>query len=127
MVTETLFQKIEELEAEIARMRSFIGCDGCSTGDCPHDTVHDCVKAQGAIIEAATAEIELLNQELETTDWWPKVHKAEAEVERLKVALLATVKVVRGYHGKVAWPIYRDNCPELQAARDVLGVPIKVD
>ena len=60
----TLRPEIVQLKAEVERLKAFQGCDGCSTGDCPHDSVHDCVAAQGKIIEADTAEIERLKAQI---------------------------------------------------------------
>jgi len=41
-------------------IQEYEGCDGCSTGDCPHQNVNDCVKAQGQTIAAQAAEIQKL-------------------------------------------------------------------
>lgn len=49
--------RIAELEAEIKRRDSFSGCDGCSSGDCPHDTDADCIQAQSQIIAEQEAHI----------------------------------------------------------------------
>ena len=48
------------------RARDFEGCDGCSTGDCPHNNVNHCVAAQGKIIAEQAAEIERLKGEVHT-------------------------------------------------------------
>lgn len=40
----------------------FEGCDGCSTGDCPHSNVNDCVQAQAKIIAEQAAEIVQLRE-----------------------------------------------------------------
>lgn len=54
---------IDELIDDIVRVRTFTGCDGCSTSDCPHDDVHDCVQAQAKIIAEQASEIERLKIE----------------------------------------------------------------
>ena len=52
--------EIADLRAEISRRDQFRGCDGCSTGDCPHDTVQECADAQAVTIAEQAAEIERL-------------------------------------------------------------------
>jgi hypothetical protein len=49
--------RIAQLEAELERRDLYRGSDGCSTGDCPHDSVHECTAAQGAIIQEQSALI----------------------------------------------------------------------
>lgn len=57
-------KEIERLRAEIARRDLFAGCDGCSTGDCPHDTVHECCASQAATIREQAAVIASLDDEI---------------------------------------------------------------
>lgn len=61
-----------------AAMSEYEGCDGCSTGDCPHENVNDCVQAQGKIIAEQAAEIDSLAARLAA---------AEAEREGMREAL----------------------------------------
>lgn len=44
----------------IAEIERYDGCDGCSTGDCNHDTQEDCVLAQGRIIAEQAEELNRL-------------------------------------------------------------------
>lgn len=53
---------------ELERLESFQGCDGCSTGDCPHDNVNDCVQSQATTIAAQDAELERLRGVEESKD-----------------------------------------------------------
>lgn len=46
--------------------RASAGCDGCSTGDCPHESVHECVQAQARIIAATEARVRELETVLRT-------------------------------------------------------------
>jgi hypothetical protein len=54
---EALQARVVALEAEIARRDKSYGCDGCSTGDCPHDTVQECADAMSKIIQEQSATI----------------------------------------------------------------------
>jgi hypothetical protein len=54
---EALQARVDALEAEIARRDESYGCDGCSTGDCPHDTVQECADAMSKIIQEQSATI----------------------------------------------------------------------
>lgn len=76
------FCELARAEGEIKRRDSFEGCDGCSTGDCPHDNYPtDCIKAQAEII--AEQEARIVKAE------------AEAVVEKLPVTANG-VRVVPG-------------------------------
>lgn len=50
--------EIDELKKEIEHRDGFIECDGCSTGDCPHDSDRMCIVAQGKIIAEQSAVIQ---------------------------------------------------------------------
>lgn len=54
---------VKKNEAQIHYFDSLYGCDGCSTGDCPHESMGDCIKAQGDLILKQQAEIEPLYHE----------------------------------------------------------------
>lgn len=59
-VLQAQMDLIRELKAEIARRDSFDGCDGCSTGDCPHDFERECIAAQGELIRELEARCQKL-------------------------------------------------------------------
>lgn len=61
--TEQLRARILELEAEIVRRDSYAGCDGCSTGDCPHSSMTECVAASAKVIAEQEARIDALEKE----------------------------------------------------------------
>ena len=44
---------------------AYEGVDGCSTGDCPHGNVNECLAAQGAMIADLAAAIERLEADLD--------------------------------------------------------------
>ena len=46
----------------------------------------------------------------------------DAEIERLRDAVQATIDVVHSWHGPVGWGIYLRDAPELQKARDALRI-----
>lgn len=54
--------ELESLRAEIERRDRFSGCDGCSTGDCPHGTRTECINAQAAVIAEQAARIQQLDE-----------------------------------------------------------------
>ena len=55
-ITEATAAKDAKISKQEERL-SFDGCDGCSTGDCPHDNVNDCVKAQAGMIRDAECRL----------------------------------------------------------------------
>lgn len=55
---------IDDAISIVERVEKFDGCDGCSTGDCPHNNVNDCVKAQAKTIAEQAATIDHLAAEL---------------------------------------------------------------
>ena len=51
-----------------------------------------------------------------------QIKARDAEIERLRDAVQATLDVVHSWHGQVGWGIYLRNAPELQNARDALRI-----
>jgi len=97
-------QRAERAEAEIKRRDSFKGCDGCSTGDCPHDNYPtDCINAQAKIIAEQEA----------------RIVKAEAVVGKLPRDLENNTVFV----GDTVWRIQHSDTPErlTVASIDELG------
>lgn len=43
-------KRAEQAEAEVKHRESYDGFDGCSTGDCPHSDVNDCLQSQAKTI-----------------------------------------------------------------------------
>ena len=64
-VVRSLVKSAKDLNDEIARRDGFSGCDGCSTGDCPHGDVNECLAAQGRIIAEQEAKIVSMQEQLD--------------------------------------------------------------
>jgi hypothetical protein len=60
----------DQIRDGISRLNSFSGCDGCSTGDCTHDNMSDCLKAQGEMIAQQEAEIHRLQEKIQREPVW---------------------------------------------------------
>lgn len=81
------------------------GVDGCSTGDCPHDNVNDCVKSQAEDIAQQAKHIATLTARLA---------EAERERDRLRsVIRLAIDELRRGVTPHAAIANDLQSCPAL--------------
>lgn len=79
LTIEAALKRIAALEAELARRDEYNYYNACATGDCPHETVHECVKAQAELISEQNATIEEANATI----------AAQAQqIETLRTALL---------------------------------------
>lgn len=86
------FKNEGALRGEVARLRERLEraelynmTDGCSTGDCPHDNVNDCVAAQAKIIGGQARELEDVREELAQV-------KLKAAADWLKAYLFALME-----------------------------------
>lgn len=72
----------DKLAAEIARRDEFSGCDGCSTGDCPHGSVQQCADAMSKTIQEQSARIAML--ETRERQWFDGEQWVELEPDEVK-------------------------------------------